>query len=162
MNLPMREAADRPQRLGRRALEATDHGRSQGWDIELAAGEVIARLDEPRYEDMFWVSYRLTPTTDDAALASRLLSREFWRSDAANALVYRSRALGLIAPHAFASIEPFVAPARLNMRGLYLRPEDGLQTSADSPKAATAAPPRPAGRLVRVLGLFTGCLGSKR
>lgn len=117
--------------LTRRRLAETDHGRSQGWDLELA-GQVVAHLDEPRQEDMFWVSYRVTPTTDDAELATRLLTEAFWRGDDWTHLTFRSRALGLAADP-FPSIDPLVAPARVNMRGLYITlPDDRLARSVRS------------------------------
>jgi len=64
----------------RELLKRTDYGRSEGWDVELD-GRAIAYLDQPVWEDMFWVSYRITPSTDDAALAVRLLTEEFWRGE---------------------------------------------------------------------------------
>lgn len=39
-------------RARRRRLEACDYGRSEGRDVVLA-GQVVAQLSEPRFEDMF-------------------------------------------------------------------------------------------------------------
>ncbi len=97
----------------------TGYGRSDGWDVE-QDGRAIAFLDEPRFEDMFWISYRLTPTAADVALRERLLTEAFWKGDPSSDLVFRSRATGLVAEHAFPAGQPFVAPARLNMRALYI------------------------------------------
>ncbi|HEV2292467.1 MAG TPA: hypothetical protein VGR35_01345 [Tepidisphaeraceae bacterium] len=97
------------------------YGRSDGWDVELD-GKPVAFMDEPQWEEMFWVSYRLTPTTDDPSLKERLLSESFWgaNSDEWSKLVFRSRATGLVAENAFPSIKPFVGPQRVNMRALYI------------------------------------------
>lgn len=79
-------------------------------------------MDEPQWEEMFWVSYRLTPTTDDPVLKERLLSESFWgaKSDEWSKLVFRSRATSLVAEKAFPSIQAFVGPQRVNMRALYV------------------------------------------
>lgn len=106
-----------------RRLRETADGRSEGWDLELE-GRVVARLDEPCREDMFWVSYRITPETDDPALAAELLSEAFWRGEGWSRVTYRSRALGVAATYVFPATRPFVAPARLNLRGLYRTRED--------------------------------------
>ena len=119
--------------LTRERLAETNHGRSEGWDLELA-GRVVAHLDEPQWEDMFWVSYRITPTTDDADLAVRLLSEGFWRGDDWTHLVFRSRILGLAADP-FPSIEPLVAPARVNMRALYIMLPDDRPAPTKVPDA---------------------------
>lgn len=94
-------------------------GRSDGWDLELD-GTPVAFMDEPRWEEMFWVSYRLTATTDDPALKQRLMSRSFWEGDEPSKLVFRSRATGLVAEHAFPAARPFVGPQRVNLRALYV------------------------------------------
>lgn len=97
----------------------TNYGRSEGWDLELE-GERVAFMDESRWEDMFWVSYRLTVTTDDPALKERMMSEEFWKGNDWSKLVFRSRATGLIAEKAFPAGAPFVGPQRVNMRALYI------------------------------------------
>lgn len=121
-------------------LRETDHGRSEGWDVSLD-GEVVALLDEPAYEEMFWVSYRIVPCTHDPELAARLLSDEYWSRHFQD-LCFRSRALGLAASHAFPARE-FVAPGRVNMRGLYLTEEDlkqGPVRAADPDSTLVDAP----------------------
>lgn len=131
------------RRLTRQQLRATDFGRSKGWNLELE-GHVVAHLDEPRWEDMFWVSYRLTPTTDDEALAAELLSTAFWMGPRWERMIFRSCALGVAAPHPLPAIQPFVAPGRLNVRALYLTLDS---SDAASGKVATR-PPGWAARLV--------------
>lgn len=146
---------DPPPRLDERRLRATDHGRSEGWDVELD-GRVVAFLDEPCFEDMFWISYRLTPTTDDPALAALLLSEDFWRRSPRPGLRYRSRALGLFAPHAFHAIDPFVEPGRLNMRGLYLTLETATSASGSDEAAQTLEAARPSGCFARLRSWLAG------
>jgi hypothetical protein len=97
----------------------SDDGRAEGWNIEVD-DKLAAVLDEPRREEMFWFSYRLTVTTDDAALRERFLSESFWQGDGWKEVVFRSRATGMVAEHAFPAARPFVGPERLNMRGLYI------------------------------------------
>lgn len=138
-------------RLNRRRLEDTNYGRSQGWDLELG-GVVVAHLDDPRFEDMFWFSYTLVPLTSDPALAELLLSDAFWRGHGWHGLVFRSRALGIAADAAFPALTPFVAPGRLMMRGLYITPE---QLRAPSPDE-TLEERIPRGFFARVLDRLLG------
>lgn len=72
-------------------------------------------------------------------------------------LGFRSRALGLVAPHAFAASDPFVQPGRLNLRGLYVTLAD--TRSPDEEAAETMAAARRGGWFVRVRGWFAGCCG---
>ena len=97
----------------------SNYGRSLGWDIELD-GRVVGLLDEAHHEDMFWTSYRISSTTDDQELSTRLLSNEFWKGDGFAKLVFRSRALGLCAENAFPAVDVFVASQRVSMRALYI------------------------------------------
>ena len=141
--------------LTRQRLAETDHGRAEGWDLELD-GRVVAHLDQPRWEDMFWISYRITPITDDAELAARLLTERFWR-DEWGSLTFRSRALGLAAEFAFPSIKPLVAPARVNMRALYLTHPDDRRPQATAPEAGdTVEAPRASSGLGRLLRRLLG------
>lgn len=96
----------------------SDYGRCDGWDVVLD-GTPVAFVDEPRWEEMFWVSYRLTVTMDDPALRERILSESFWTNEWPN-LTFRSRATGRVVKKAFPSCRPFVEPGRLMMRGLYV------------------------------------------
>lgn len=74
----------------------TDYGRDGGWLIE-RRGEVIAVLTDPRWEDMFWHSYRMEVTAADPELRQRLQTREFWAVAEAEGLVWRSREFGEVA-----------------------------------------------------------------
>lgn len=144
-----------PTVLTRERLAETDHGCSEGWDLELD-GRVVGHLDEACWEDMFWISYRITPTTDDAELAARLLTEGFWREDWRH-LTFRSRALGLAAEHPFPSIEPLVAPARVNMRALYILHPDDRHEPATVPEAGdTDEAPGVLSRLGRLLRRLLG------
>lgn len=93
---------------------------------------VVAYLSEPRFEDMFWISYRVTPLTDEPELAARLSEPEFWRSAEPDGFGYRSRALGLFAPLARPSIGEH-EPGRVTMRGLYITPEMLARSGQPSP-----------------------------
>jgi hypothetical protein len=97
----------------------TDYGRNAGWTIE-QYGEPIACLSEPRWEDMFWDSYRLDVITADGELRDLMATREFWLGASSEGLVWRNREFGETAPFAFPAGEPFPEPGRLKMRGLYL------------------------------------------
>lgn len=130
-------------------LKSTDYGRSGGWDVMLDE-RVIAYLSDPRFEDMFWISYRVTPLTDDPELAARLMTSDFWRRGRADRLRYRSRALGVFAPHAFPAIGEH-EPGRVTMRGLYLTSETlaaALGAAKPSPDD-TLAEARPEGWFAR-------------
>lgn len=97
----------------------TNYGRDCGWQIE-RNGEVIAVLSEPRYEEMFWESYRMEIVTEDLELRGRLLTTEFWVVAEAEGLRWKNLEFGEFAEFAFPSLSPFREPGRLTMRGLYL------------------------------------------
>lgn len=88
------------------------------WLIELG-GTPIALLSEPRWEEMFWTSYRITPLTDDPSTLAKLQDIEFWRVCESHGVVFRHRASSAIAQYAFPGLAPFPEPGRLIMRGLY-------------------------------------------
>jgi hypothetical protein len=54
------------------------------------------------------------------------LTEAFWKGNESARLVFRSRATGLVADNAFPAGQPFVAPARLNMRALYIATRNPL------------------------------------
>jgi hypothetical protein len=105
-------ASDRELRL---RIEASNSGRSGGWFVEFK-GERIAELTEPKWDDMFWVLYRITPLTEDPAIRALLETPDFWWSDD---VVCRSREFGFIAPFAFGSGRG-PSDGWISMRGLYL------------------------------------------
>lgn len=41
---------------------------------------IIATLDNPIYDDMFWVYFDIHPTSSDPAILDRLYSEDFWLS----------------------------------------------------------------------------------
>jgi hypothetical protein len=98
----------------------TDYGRDSGWVIE-RHGKAIAILTEPRWEDMFWDSYRMEIVAEDGGLRAQMLAKEFWAGAESEGLVWRNREFGEIAEYAFPSLSPFPEPGRLKMRALYLR-----------------------------------------
>jgi hypothetical protein len=97
----------------------SNYGDNAGWVIE-RKGVPIAVLTEPRFEDMFWVSYRMEITTKDVELSGRMLTKEFWLKAESEGIAWRSRAIGELAPFAFPALSPFPEPGRLMMRALYL------------------------------------------
>jgi hypothetical protein len=105
--------------LHRLRVWETNYGREPGWLVE-RDGQPIAQLTEPRFEEMFWDSYRLDILTDDAELHRQMLTEEFWNKAESERLVWRSREFGEQAPSAFPSAAPFPEPGRLMIRGLYL------------------------------------------
>jgi hypothetical protein len=97
----------------------TNYGRDAGWIIE-RRGLAIAVLTEPRWEEMFWDSYRMEITTEDATLRELLQTEGFWAKAESEGLVWRNREFGEVAQFAFPALSPFPEPGRLTMRALYL------------------------------------------
>jgi hypothetical protein len=97
----------------------TDFGRDAGWVIE-REGQAVAILTEPRWEEMFWYSYRLEAVAADPELRKRILTEEFWAGNGPAELAWRSKEFGEVAEHAFPAMSPFPEPGRVMMRGLYL------------------------------------------
>lgn len=97
----------------------TNYGRDGGWVVE-RRGRVIAVLTDPRFEDMFWDSYRLEVVTDDPELRRRMQTPELWAAAESEGLVWRSREFGEVAGGAFPALSPFPEAGRLTVRRLYL------------------------------------------
>jgi hypothetical protein len=92
---------------------------SDEWQVERGA-DVLAILSSPRFEDMFWVSYRLEILSDDPNVRGAMGTREFWAEAEAQQLVWRNRGSGETAPWPFPSLRAFTEDGRLVMRGLYV------------------------------------------
>lgn len=60
------------------ALKSTDFGRKNGWNVELN-DQVIAKLKNPVFVDMFWYSYDLEIV--EAAMSGQLADKFFWDRD---------------------------------------------------------------------------------
>jgi hypothetical protein len=106
--------ADRERRL---QIIESNYGREAGWFVE-DNGRRIAQLTDPRFEDMFWYSYKIEPLTEDPAEREELLtSPDRWL---ACKFVYRSRQFDSVAETAFPAGQPFPEPGRVLMRALYL------------------------------------------
>jgi len=97
-------------------LRVWECGHSDKWSVELN-GEVVAILVEPQYEEMFWTSYRVVPSTDDAVLKEELFSDRFWKEEFLS-LAFRNCESGLIAQNAIPTWH--VNSTRLSMRALYV------------------------------------------
>jgi hypothetical protein len=97
----------------RLALARADFGKSLIWEV-LRNGDPVAELILPRDEPEGWVSYEIVPMEADSILAESLKSPAFWMNAD---LVYKNRALGLVATHAFAAGEG-PRDGRIHMHGL--------------------------------------------
>ncbi len=78
----------------------TNFGRDMGWLLE-QHGETIALLTEPEWAEMFWVSYHITPLTQDPELLLQMQTKAFWNE--MDGFVWRSRGFGVVVPHTFPS-----------------------------------------------------------
>lgn len=106
----------------------TNYGRECGWYVEVD-GRKVARLVDPQWEDMFWVTYRLEPLTDDPQEKALLYTNEFWDS---GKHVYRNCEFDEKAPDAFTCGSPgtrLLEMSRISMRSLYLVVPDYLWDS---------------------------------
>jgi hypothetical protein len=93
-----------------------DYGRDFGWFVE-KDGRRIAALTDPRFEDMFWYSYAVSPLGDTAAERDQIFAREFWNQ---SGIVYRNRKTGEVVPNAFpGGAVPTKEIPRIWMRGLH-------------------------------------------
>jgi hypothetical protein len=89
------------------------------WLVE-RNGVPVARLFDPQYADMFWVSWVVHPVTDDPTECAGVMSAEFWAPEFDSVTEYRSCEFGSVASNAFPTGIPFVnEPGRLEMRGMY-------------------------------------------
>lgn len=91
-------------------------GRTLIWEV-VWEGEPIAELIAPRLQGQNWVSYEISPLDTAPAHRELLQDASFWlRSDP----IYRNRATGLIAPHAFAASDG-PRDGRISIQGLCFR-----------------------------------------
>lgn len=44
------------------------------------SSQVLAELTNPKFDDMFWTSFRLTPQVQEKRLLEKLYSSDFWSS----------------------------------------------------------------------------------
>ena len=105
--------------LRRLRIWETHYGRDGGWMVE-RQHKVVAVLTEPRWEDMFWDSYRIEIIAQDPELQEQILTKEFWIGEGLADLVWRSREFGEVAEPAVTASSPFPESGRLMLRGLYL------------------------------------------
>ena len=97
-------------------LLRSDFGRDVGWDIEYE-DKIVGYLTDPLYEDMFWVSYRVSEA--DPLLSPILYNDDLWNECRFR---YRSKMNGEYVDAAICGgSPPFVRDGRIFMRGLYLR-----------------------------------------
>jgi hypothetical protein len=105
-----------------RYLLESAFGRRDGWYVEFE-GEVVGELTDPRFADMFWVSYAVhRPNGGRAAV---LDDDTLWNDCR---FVFRSRRTGEQAKNAFAwGVRPTIQHGRVAMRGLYLTEHSYLE-----------------------------------
>ena len=96
-------------------LERTNYGRSEGW-VMYVDGVEVATLTDPIQVGQFWVSYVLTPKSDDCA--ALLNSDKTWIY---GHLVFKSIAMNEECTGAYVGGETFINEGRVLMRGLYLK-----------------------------------------
>ena len=104
------------ERRLRLALFESNYGRQGGWYVE-REGRRLALLTEPRFEEMFWDSYRLEVLTDDPEERQRIPTDPAWWLQ--EGIAYRSRTFGVTAP-AFPAGHVFTESGRVVLRGLHL------------------------------------------
>lgn len=102
-------------------LIETNCGREAGWFV-VRGDERIAELSDCRWEEMYWDSYLITPTTNDADLNAALLGT-FWESEDWVSVHFANREFpNLIVADAYPAMTPFYEPCRLVLRGLHFCP----------------------------------------
>lgn len=89
------------------------------WIVEIE-GRPVALLSHPKWAEMFWTSYEITPLTEDPEIVAKLNDVEFWRVCESLGVSFRHRASSVVASHAFPGMDPFPEPGRLVMRGMYI------------------------------------------
>jgi hypothetical protein len=103
-----------------RYLLASEHGRRDGWYVELD-GAPVGELDDARSEDMFWDPYAVTASPGGAVIHDDSL----WN---AGRFTFRSRSAGEVVETALCGGRPpFVRDGRVLLRGLYLAPRGPAQ-----------------------------------
>jgi hypothetical protein len=106
-------AAEREERL--KVFEA-NYGRDFGWFVE-RDGRKLAALTDPRFEDMFWVSYAVEPLGETPGERDAVFTKDFWEPPG---LTFRNRVTSEVIPSAFhAGSGPTRDRPRVIMRGLY-------------------------------------------
>lgn len=103
-----------------RHLLNSNYGRKYGWLIELD-GKIIGELKNPRYADMFWVSYDIVALKkgEECFVNARTTWDEL-------ELRFKNKVMNEYAIYAFPSIPPNTENSmkgKVTMRGLYLIPK---------------------------------------
>jgi len=106
-----RFATDRALRL---RLARANWGGRAGWFVEWR-GQRVALLTDPKWEEMFWISYLITPLTNEPAVRALMEQPDFWGSED---VLFRDREIDFVAPFAFGALAG-PRSGRIAMRGLY-------------------------------------------
>lgn len=104
-------------------LAESDYGRDYGWYIEFE-GEVIGELVNPKFEDMFWDSYKIIPS--DEKYNDLLFSESEWLKCE---FKFRNKELNEYASGAFpaGSQNNLLKKNRVLMRALYLHGNNEIE-----------------------------------
>ncbi|BDD12973.1 hypothetical protein FUAX_54050 (plasmid) [Fulvitalea axinellae] len=95
-------------------IAVSQYGMRKGWNI-VRDGEIVGRLEDPEFADMFWGSYRVKASGDE------VLDSGFWDRGVFD---FVSIELGEVAPHAFGVWKGKPCDGgRIFMRGLYIQPK---------------------------------------
>src|SRR4051794_14093685 len=86
------------------------------WLVE-KNGRVFARLEDARFAEMFWVSYRVVDLTKNDVDRSALFASDFWHQ--APHPTFRNSMTGASCSTAFAGRTPTQADPVVHMRALY-------------------------------------------
>ena len=103
------------------AVKQPDYGPDYGWVIEVD-GVPIGELTDPRWEDMFWVSYAIRIREGVDKRWEALKTNDFWRDDKWTQLSYRHKVTGEFIERAL-PVSRLTEDGRINMRGLCSRDE---------------------------------------
>lgn len=97
----------------------TNYGRDAGWLMSYR-GEAVALLTDPQWEDMFWMSYRLTYLPNETVNTQQFYRDEFWNHEACHDATWQNAYFNLAPTHPLAGRPPQRPGDRISMRGLYL------------------------------------------
>lgn len=93
--------------------------REEKW-LVVFRNRVIAILDVPHQEDLFWTSYRIRPITRDRGLIQQMQRREFWNHCERRGISFVTHPHRIPAPFAFPAVNAVLPSHRLRLRGLEL------------------------------------------
>lgn len=100
-------------------IALSDYGRDSTWLVE-ENGQVIAKLSDANFKDMFWFSYKITFLNKENIISSNSQS---WCEDS---FKFKSEYLSEYAENAFSN--DMLIDGRVTMRALCVKPKNQLET----------------------------------